>query len=503
MRRLELGGREVNGARRSASTHAFNVAIAVALAATLAAVSPTPATAADEVSLRFEAPIVVEQPGAFVRLPLPVSAYTQARQASLADLRIVDARGERVPFALLAPPAEQVHAREATRPAALYLLPPRRPGQAEPGLPIEVQVVGDRITVRRAAPAAAPRAGAAGATSAAAPAPGWLIDLGDPKERASDEPPAHKLRLAWAANTPPFTAAYELALSDDLRQWRAGGGGQLLALDAAGARLAQSEVPLAAGRTAGAGRETRFVRLRWLDAASAPVLTAATQVFARPERVRPEPPVAFEVPPIAAGAPDDAKGALTYDLGAVLPLADIDLALGDAARVAPVRVQGRSRIDEPWRDLAQTVFYRLERGGTFDRPPPLSLPVRVRYLRLVPDLRSGPLPAVPLAVRAPLASVVFAAQGTPPYRLQAGSADAPAGALPITTLVPALEQERARLGHATLGAWRENEAVARAEAWRQRWTEWRPALLWAVLLAGVAALAWMVWRLARSPTRSG
>ncbi|MBI5718363.1 MAG: DUF3999 family protein [Burkholderiales bacterium] len=488
----------------------------------------------DGEGFRYQAPIAVEQAGAFVRLPLPVSVYAHSRRPGLADLRIVDARGERVPFALLAPRANEAQAGEATRAAALYPLPPRRPGEAEPASPLEVRVVGDRITVRRLAPPASPSVSPspsprpAGTTRSpmqqaqagqAGPAPGWLFDLG---ERTRDEAPPTSLRLAWSGPV-VFGAAFDLAVSDDLRQWRGAGGGQLLALDSAAGRLTQPNVMLP---TSGV---PRFVRLRWLDAANAPVLISALQVRSLRSSVVLDAPTALVVQPLAGAAdaaektaketakerakpssdaPQDAPGALRYDLGAVLPVLEIDLELPATHRVAPVRVQGRAREEEPWRDLAQTVFYRIERSGHVDRPPPLVLRASVRHLRLVPDVRSGPLPATPLAVQAQLSSIVFAAQGQAPYRLLAGSTDAAPGvlpgALPISTLVPALDEERPRLGRASLGAWSENEAVARAEAWRQRLVAWRPALLWAVLLVGVAALGTMVWRLARaSGARAG
>jgi hypothetical protein len=100
-------------------------------------------------------------------------------------------------------------------------------------------------------------------------------------------------------------------------------------------------------------------------------------------------------------------------------------------------------------------------------------------------------------VQAPLASLVFAQQGQPPLALLAGSANAPASALPLGTLVPSLDDERARFGRATLGAWSEVAAVARAEEAQKKLAALRPLLLWAVLLAGVAGLGFMVWRLAR------
>ena len=71
----------------------------------------------------------------------------------------------------------------------------------------------------------------------------------------------------------------------------------------------------------------------------------------------------------------------------------------------------------------------------------------------------------------------------------------------MPALVPALEAERARFGRAELGAWSEQAEVARAADAAQRLAALRPWLLWAVLLTGVAGLAFMVWRLiaARPP----
>ena len=57
---------------------------------------------AEEPAFRQRAPIEVKRAATFIQLPLPMSVYTHAQQPELADLRIVDARGERVPFALLA-----------------------------------------------------------------------------------------------------------------------------------------------------------------------------------------------------------------------------------------------------------------------------------------------------------------------------------------------------------------------------------------------------------------
>jgi hypothetical protein len=69
----------------------------------------------------------------------------------------------------------------------------------------------------------------------------------------------------------------------------------------------------------------------------------------------------------------------------------------------------------------------------------------VRFVRVVPDPRAAALDGAgtQLVVQAQLERLVFAAQGEPPYALLAGAAQAPAGALPVATLVPDLANERA------------------------------------------------------------
>ena len=153
----------------------------------------------------------------------------------------------------------------------------------------------------------------------------------------------------------------------------------------------------------------------------------------------------------------------------------------------------------PWRELAQGVFYRLERDGAVSESPALTVRETTRFLRAVPDERAAPLDAATtrLVVQAQLARLVFAAQGQPPYRLLAGAKDAPAGALPATTLVPQLDDERARFGRAeSVRGPRSPRSRRQIEA-EQRDARWRPWLLWSVLLAGVLGLGVMVWSLVR------
>jgi hypothetical protein len=446
--------------------------------------------AAEEPALRHSAPITVVQAAPFVQLALPASAYARSQGDALQDLRVVDARGERVPFALLAPRASESQDLLQQRPATLYPLP-RKPAAGQPwASPVEVVVQGERISVRRLGGGKT-----AGAALAAVPgSAGWLIDMG---ERGRDEPAPRSLLIAWSGPA-EFSAAYDIETSEDLRSWRVGGSGQLMALTSATGPLTQPSVvlPAAAGR---------FVRLVWRDPATAPAVTSAMRVTAQQRSVVLDAPtqwpVASSPEPVGKAASDTlAARALHFDLGGAVPLVQIELQWDTGTRVAPVRVQGRNSADEPWRDVVQGVFYRLERGDTVSQSPPLALNTRLRYVRFVPDERAAALPAeqTKLVVQAQLARLVFATQGQAPYALQAGAAQAKAGALPVGTLVPALDEERARFGQATLGEWAEVPEAARQAAAKERMARLRPWLLWAVLVAGVAGLGFMVWRLARA-----
>ena len=429
---------------------------------------------ADEELFRWRAGIELTRPGVFVALPVPVEVYAHTLQPELRDLRIFDARGERVAFALRVPRASETRTIEQEHDAVLYALPARPARGGEWPSPIEITVAGDQIGVTRLG----------GPPTDVADAPGWLIDLGEGKPGA----PPHTLRLLWSG-PPEFTASFDFETSDDLRSWRGHGGGSVMALASATGALTQPNLPLPDG----AGR---FLRLVWSDAGSRPTLTGATVISAQRETLTVAPEELTFTP---APADPQAARTLTFELGGALPVTQLDLRF--AGMIAPVRLEGRGRTEEPWRALGEHVFYRIERDGAV-KTSPLPLRATLRQVRVVPDPRTPKLdPAsTTLVVHASLATMVIATQGEPPFTLHAGSAMAAPGALPETTLIPGGEASRVLLGTAKLGAWSEVEAVVRQADDERRMAELRPWLLWAVLLAGVGGLGFMVWRLARKPS---
>ena len=154
---------------------------------------------------------------------------------------------------------------------------------------------------------------------------------------------------------------------------------------------------------------------------------------------------------------------------------------------------------DSWWPLTSGVFYRLERDGIASTAGPLSIGAVTRYLRVTPDERAGALDVrqTRLVVWVQLTTLVFASEGRAPYTLQAGAPSATSGALPAGTLVPSLDDERPRFGHASIGTWSEAAEVANQESADRRRATLRLVLLWSVLVGGVAALGFMVWRLAK------
>src|SRR5688572_29315422 len=245
---------------RTVARSAARLLAGPALVAAFVATFVTGAAAADVQIHRYVAPIEIVKPAPFVELALPPAAYAHTLQADLRDLRVVDAAGERVPFAILpAPPAAA--ASEQQREAALYPLPQRPAGAITWPSPVDVVVEGDRISVRRSA------AGKAAAEAGARQSPGWLVDLG---ERTPDQAAPQRLRLRWSGPA-EFSAAYTLETSADLRGWRSAHGGQVLALQSSNGALTQPIVglPPAVGR---------FVRLSWLEPGNAPAITGAASI---------------------------------------------------------------------------------------------------------------------------------------------------------------------------------------------------------------------------------
>ena len=434
------------------------------------------APAADDAPQAYAALAELQPQGgeSLQRLRLPLAVLQASRAAGWADLRVFDGEGRALPIAWSGTPLAE------PQPLREHALTPLRwpgtaPGAGTDATRVQLDAAGVRVQISRSAPEAA---------ASAAGEPGqWFLDLatlGDERPRA--------LRLDWAAADDGQGLVRQLRAeaSTDAQQWRTVGTAVLVELPAAAGEprhLVQDRLELAPLDAA-----LRYLRL------SADGPWPLRGVLAQTLGAAPEDERSLD----SLRLPLPADGVL--DPGAALPLRRLELHFEGGTGVAPfslLRPRAPAVAGQPasWLAVASGTAYRLQQGSAMIESPPLVLalaPAARWQLRFAPEARLRPQ-AVTLRWRAP--ELVFATSGRPPYRLAVGRADAAAATLPLGTLMPGYRSgDEHRLPQASLGplSGRDGRGLADSDpATLRRW------LLWAALLAAVAGLGVLAWRLAR------
>ena len=418
-------------------------------------------------------PLTLAGEGPWYRLDVPMALHFAARYGDLRDLRVFNAEGQTLAYALV---AGQGDLRESPQEHAVREFPlyaEQDDSIGAPNLRVQRSSSGTLIELLDEH------------EGAAKPAllRGWLLDASALKE------PLVSLKLDWADGQEGFQR-FSIEASDDLQAWQPWGTGQLARLAFAGERVEQRQVELP-------GRKARYLRLLWQSPQQAPQLTAVTLRSQRSDHV-PAPLVWSE----ALTATRSADGHYQWQLPLALPLQRLQVELSQANTLAPIRVTGRSEGKGGWQSLAQGLLYRLPENGTQIRQDELPLPGwAVQQLRLQIDERGGGLgsepPPIKVAVRA--TQLVFLQRGNPPYRLALGRVGAEPAALPLTTLIPGYQPQRlAQLGTAKAQL-QDGKLQQQAQSVDAN-SQWRRWGLWLVLLLGVGLLALMAASLLRRPS---
>lgn len=427
----------------------------------------------------WRAPLQASAGAALVRVELPPQALLHLQTGDLRDLRVFNAAGEPVPFALLAPPAAAA-APPRARTASAAALPLY--GAADRAPPAqgstEVRIAdgaGQRSVWVRMDGSELPGAPRLDAVLIDTRAQGQALD-------------AIEIQGTLPANVPVHI---RVASSADLAQWTTlPVRGRLYRFEGTGApsnMTLEFERPVVL--------EGRFLRLDWSGQAGVAV-TGVTGLLApgaaAPARVR---------APLPAGRVAD-RGGLEIATGFATPMAGLVLETPVPNTLWPVRVLVRNEASLPWRQVGNTVVYRLANGGRDATNPALALPgVGARWLRLESS-NGADLTQARLQAGAEFAPVrlVFVASGQGPFELAVGRAAAPAAALPLATIAGTLGSGTLDdLPLATVGA--PVVHAARPAAWALLWPGADPpgptTVLWTVLVAGVLVLAGVAWSLLR------
>lgn len=414
-------------------------------------------------------PIVTATDGTAYRFALPPEVYQQAAREDLADIRVFNASGQVVPYALSRPFDHTA---------------PRGPGTALPVFALRSDSVAasDAVRVTIDSSGADVKLQSRGAVAANGTVKQYILD-GRPLEVA-----LAALQLNWPAGSGDFTGRLRVEASDDFAIWRALADSAPIAnLHAGGRQLIDNRIELPATRA-------KYWRLTWIGAIPPFELTS---VIAEPADSRVEAPRStLEF----AGSPKDAaRGEYEFDLGARLPIDRVNLILPERNTVVAVQLFSRLRPQDPWRRVARTEFYRVNNGDAELRNEPIDMATDGdRYWLARMSAASGISSTQPLRLQVAWrpAELTFLARGEGPFLLAYGSSTAQNAESNLRSLPTSVAVLPAALGDRRLLGGRSRLIEPPAEF------PWKRVSLWAVLALCIGALAVMAYRLSKEMNRT-
>ena len=449
-------------------------------------------------SYGWSMPVSVPAGAGVARLPLPREVYLHARTGNLADVRLVDRDGQRLPFAISTPPAQANTQRSSI---AARIFPVTGSAAGGGGLQnVEIRTGSDGRLLSVSASAGTVTGAAAAGKSLQA----LILDIGQqaPGSRIG------ALRFAPPADAGDYSAQVLLEVSDDLKQWDAVGTTTLNWLSNSDTQtLANDSIVFAP-------RAFRYARLSWQD--GQPLLFASIAAQAVSETEAAPPRAAIVLQGVAGKQP----GEWVYATPVAIPADSIALQFAQANVVLPVTLgvyrqgtyvpQRRLQLHQqtrpqpsagPYFDpLLSTSFYRISDAGKERVSGELAMPVvQTTQWVLRPQTEGTALPATAPSLRLGWTpeTLVFLAGGKGPYRLLFGKADAQPVAQPLSQVAPGYRDgELQALPIATVGTLTALAgAAAESTAAADQGPPWRMAALWAALLLGVGVLGFFAWRL--------
>jgi hypothetical protein len=417
----------------------------------------------------FAVPIHGTGADTLYRVVITPDVYQGATFPDLRDLRVFNGAGEIVPHAFR--PLESVAARQ---PAPVYLpiFALRGPsGTRADDLDIVVNTSNVKFSLR---------ASSDKQINEDAVLLGYLIDASSSKRAIS------KLVLEWDRIPGGYVGAVNVEASDDLKHWkRVASNAPLLSLAQGGQELEQKSVALRRVRT-------RYLRLTWPSGTN--VVRLKSVLGQHADEATPRERTWKDI--VAMPDPDK-RGDYLADFGGIFPVDRLVIRLPQDNAVAPTQIFSRNTPGDAWTREKRTVAYRLRQNGQEITSPEIVVTPRMRrYWLLRVDQQAGGIGEGAIQVRAGWIAreIVFAARGSAPFMLAYGNGKALPNALAMQTLVPGWGSETApEIALATSGA---AQTLAGAAAARQR-IDMKKVALWAALLAGVAVLGFMAWRLSK------
>lgn len=476
---------------------ALNLPLVLATAALslCAGVAQAAADANSPAAYAIRIPVALAADAPLQRVALPAEVLVRLQNPGYADLRLFNSAGQPVPMALAgvaAAPAPEASVVLPAYPILGSATTATTAGSAPlEGLSLRIEERQGQRVVQIDTP------GTAGA-QAAQVVRGALLDA-----RGLQQPVA---RMALDADLPagqPVT--FQVQASQDLKTWRPLAETVLYRADAA----TTPSPPAAPGRLGAeqidlhrANLQGHYLRVTWGDAAV--TLRGATLVTTHSAVARERVSARLAMPPL--NQPRELVLALPF----ATPVAALAITPPGSNVLIPVRVLGRNHREQPWSPLASAVVYKMVLGGKEQASGPIELGgASVREVKIEADAKAPGFAAAPeVALQFEPVQLVFLASGQGPFTLAAGLTGATGAAsafLPLASLVPGYQpQQENSLPLAQVdvtqaditGGPPAGGALVPAAAVSSG-VSLRSAVLWGVLVAGVAALALMAWLLLR------
>ena len=422
---------------------------------------------------------------------LTEAVYRAATSRALADLRVFNAQGEALPLAVLpAPPPAEPHVRVVD--LTLAALPARADARDAALRAYALRFERDRqravIEITGGEPAAPSVEGNE--------VGGYLIDARPLKDARG------RLLLVFAPNAPDYAGRAQVLGSEDLVNWRVLASAPLAWERRLGDVIEKGRFDL--------DRPPSFLRVAWAGDAVPRIGGARFEVLT---------PAAAELPRARLGTSLGEDGRSLYvEVPQALPIEQLLIRVPQANQSLRVTVYRHvsdpaprsrhlglvpRRAPEHWVAAGALDVFRVMRDGVEIEGAPLAFSVPTDRVRIdAPAPWPQPLPTVEAEWRP--ARIAFAARAPGPYRLAVGHDGAPpSAALDLRALLPEDDRAGMRLPSARLEP--QDGRAAAPERGAQRIAaaaHWSRALLWVVLAAAVAGLAWMAWRLAAQLRRA-
>ena len=439
----------------------------------------------------YSIPLTLQKDSGVAALRLPPSVYLNSRSALLNDLRVFDSDGDRVPFALLAPPA-QTQRIVTSLPVRVFPLMTEGGGAAPSNLRLDIRT--DRNGRLLSVASSTRPAAATTATTAASAAKilsGLILEI-PPGEHPSTAPQLSALRFELPPGTRDYQAQLWLETSDDLQHWTPTSTAELAWLSNADAQS------LSSNRMAFPPIRFRYARVSWRS--------GTPLVFARIVAESDGGAVVSAMDTVTLRPVPEKDGvSLVYRAGIAIPAERVGMEFSETNAILPAVLGTYRQIPNARRGhshqlmfepVLSTTFYRISQAGAERNSGDTAIrPTQAALWVARTQTGSAARPALRLSWSP--STLLFLANGNGPYQLAFGRSDAMRAALRPSQVAPGFSTEdlpdlpRAQPGE--LASHKEGAALAG--------TAFQTAILWTALLAGLALLAYFVHTLLRQMNR--